>query len=212
MISQLSDCWIVIRLRLKPVMILFKRLLVLSFVVLSVMRTSALWINFRAPMEIYNHLPVVVLGGAQEKVMVCLGDEWYRFPSAFFMPSPVYRLGFVKQEFSGLLPADFSEEFMGMRSMKNQFNDENKQELANYIDIEGCAFLVDYESESAESVFAGDVQIDDWILVHQMEYLDRESTQSTTRIVYIPVLNKMKSTFGKYTLYKRKYHRNRLES
>ena len=38
---------------------------------------------------------------------VCVGAEWHRFPSAFFLPSPAYRLAFIPSSFSGLLPADF---------------------------------------------------------------------------------------------------------
>ena len=39
---------------------------------------------------------------------VCVGTEWYRFPSAFFLPSPSYRLAFIPSSFSGLLPTDFN--------------------------------------------------------------------------------------------------------
>lgn len=38
---------------------------------------------------------------------VCIGAEWYRFPSAFFLPSPAYRLAFIPSSFSGLLPTAF---------------------------------------------------------------------------------------------------------
>lgn len=38
---------------------------------------------------------------------VCLGDEWHRFPSSFHLPSPAYRLAFVKSGFRGLLPRPF---------------------------------------------------------------------------------------------------------
>ena len=38
---------------------------------------------------------------------VCVGSEWHRFPSAFFLPGPAYRLAFVRSGFSGLLPRAF---------------------------------------------------------------------------------------------------------
>lgn len=38
---------------------------------------------------------------------VCVGAEWHRFPSAFFLPSPAYRLAFIPSSFSGLLPVNF---------------------------------------------------------------------------------------------------------
>ena len=40
-------------------------------------------------------------------VHVCVGGEWHRFPSSFFLPSPAYRLAFVQSNFGGLLPTDF---------------------------------------------------------------------------------------------------------
>ena len=41
---------------------------------------------------------------------VCVGAEWHRFPSSFFLPSPHYRLAFVESGFGGLLPRQFSFE------------------------------------------------------------------------------------------------------
>lgn len=43
-------------------------------------------------------------------INVCVGDEWYRYPSSFFLPGPDYRLQFVKSGFDGLLPAAFDAE------------------------------------------------------------------------------------------------------
>ena len=39
---------------------------------------------------------------------VCVGSEWYRFPSAFFLPSDSYRLAFVDFGFQGMLPTEFN--------------------------------------------------------------------------------------------------------
>lgn len=44
---------------------------------------------------------------AEQPVHVCVGGEWHRFPSSFFLPSPAYRLAFVQSNFGGLLPTDF---------------------------------------------------------------------------------------------------------
>lgn len=38
---------------------------------------------------------------------VCIGSEWHRFPSAFFLPSDSYRLAFVDFGFDGMLPTEF---------------------------------------------------------------------------------------------------------
>jgi hypothetical protein len=44
----------------------------------------------------------------KEELLVCVGDEWHRYPSSFFLPSPSYRLAFIKSGFGGLLPRPFS--------------------------------------------------------------------------------------------------------
>lgn len=42
-----------------------------------------------------------------KEVPVCVGSEWHRFPSSFFLPSAQYKLQFVKSGFTGLLPRAF---------------------------------------------------------------------------------------------------------
>jgi len=41
---------------------------------------------------------------------VCVGKEWYRFPSSFFLPDPEeWKLKFLKSEFRGQLPRPYKE-------------------------------------------------------------------------------------------------------
>jgi len=57
---------------------------------------------------------------APKGINVCVGKEWYRFPSSFFLPelkgltddtglTPRVRLQFVKSSFAGQLPQHFLE-------------------------------------------------------------------------------------------------------
>ncbi|KAK3822201.1 MAG: glycosyltransferase family 22 protein [Linnemannia elongata] len=43
-----------------------------------------------------------------EIVRVCVGKEWYRFPSHYFLPEGA-KLGLIKSHFDGLLPGEFLE-------------------------------------------------------------------------------------------------------
>ena len=52
-------------------------------------------------MEVYKALPV---DASATQATVCVADDWYRFPSAFFLPSPHYRLRFLKTTFDGPQP------------------------------------------------------------------------------------------------------------
>lgn len=41
---------------------------------------------------------------SHKEVKVCLGKEWYRFGSSFFIPNAEQKVSFVKSGFDGLLP------------------------------------------------------------------------------------------------------------
>ena len=41
---------------------------------------------------------------AQHTTQVCVGKEWHRFPSSFFLPDNSFRLAFLRSEFRGQLP------------------------------------------------------------------------------------------------------------
>ena len=40
----------------------------------------------------------------QGQTTVCVGKEWHRFPSSFFLPNQNFRIGFLKSDFKGQLP------------------------------------------------------------------------------------------------------------
>ncbi|KAF9958372.1 mannosyltransferase [Mortierella alpina] len=46
--------------------------------------------------------------GSDNSVRVCVGKEWYRFPSHYFLPEGA-KLGLIKSHFDGLLPGEFKE-------------------------------------------------------------------------------------------------------
>ena len=79
---------------------------VLAMAIIGVLRTVGIVSAYSAPLEIYRPLqnPEYV----EMQGNVCLGKEWYRFPSSYFLPKNM-RLKFVKSAFDGLLPGEFSE-------------------------------------------------------------------------------------------------------
>ena len=61
--------------------------------------------NYSAPLTLYNHLYSKELGmNSTKDVKICVGKEWYRFGSSFFIPSKYQHLVFIKSGFDGLLP------------------------------------------------------------------------------------------------------------
>jgi len=107
----------------------FKALFLLVFITISLARVLAQCRAYSTPMHIYQ--------GVADNSSVCLGKEWYRFPSSFFLPegSEVF---FVKSEFSGLLPGKFPKSTgatsrNGTWLVPANMNDQNLEEPAHTV-------------------------------------------------------------------------------
>jgi alpha-1,2-mannosyltransferase len=104
----------------------------------SVLRTIGTMTAYSAPLSVYK--PLQKTGAVQPGDYVCLGKEWYRFPSSYFLPNQS-RAKFVKSEFSGLLPGEFSEAvigfglFPGANLIPLGMNDENIEDPSKYVSL-----------------------------------------------------------------------------
>lgn len=94
---------------------------------------------YSAPLSVYD--PLHKAGVAIPGDNVCLGKEWYRFPSSFNLPHGVHAK-FIKSEFAGLLPGEFSESaensglFAGTSIMPEGMNDENREDPGKYVSLQ----------------------------------------------------------------------------
>ena len=79
---------------------------VLFTCLVGVVRTLGTITAYHAPMDVYA--PLQKPEYVNLRASVCLGKEWYRFPSSYFLP-PKMRAHFLKSEFDGLLPGQFRE-------------------------------------------------------------------------------------------------------
>jgi len=94
--------------------------------------------------------------------VVCVGKEWYRFPSSFFLPdrtrdgaaSPLNaaaarashgpaRVAFIKSAFGGQLPQPFLPKPNGTAALRGGFNDLNAEETDRYVPLSACDYVVD---------------------------------------------------------------------
>lgn len=105
----------------------------------------------------YGQLPT------QAAVRVCVGKEWYRFPSAFFLPDSVRdglrvgraehqgaaELAFIKSAFGGQLPQPFLPG--GTNVTRTGFNDMNAEEVDRYVPLATCDYVVDFELPTPRS-------------------------------------------------------------
>ena len=82
----------------------------LSLVMLAInagmLRILGIVTAYNAPLKVLEPLQQVDV--AQTGSSVCVGKEWYRFPSSYFLPHDM-RAKFIRSEFRGLLPGEFPE-------------------------------------------------------------------------------------------------------
>ncbi|KAF2819493.1 hypothetical protein CC86DRAFT_129829 [Ophiobolus disseminans] len=187
--------------------------LLLSFDI-GMLRTIGTFTAYSAPLSIYN--PLHNSGVAQPGDTVCLGKEWYRFPSSFLLPHGVHAK-FIKSEFSGLLPGEFSEAnvgfglFPGTWLVPPGMNDENLEDVGKYTDIDHCTFLVDSHLPSALPTALEPDYISDssrWEQLKCVSFLDASQTRLIGRLLYIPDLpfvpERYRRNWGDYCLLQRK--------
>lgn len=100
--------------------------------------------GYSAPMDIYKefhsaHIRTIVQP-IYSDVNVCVGKEWYRFPSSFYLPSPKWKLRFIKSGFKGQLPKPYTEGRNGTLVVPTDMNEMNREEPSRYVshvDIHG---------------------------------------------------------------------------
>jgi len=102
----------------------------------GILRSASLATGYTAPLSVYS--PLREPGVARPGDNVCLGKEWYRFPSSYHLGNGT-RAKFVKSEFSGLLPGEFREASTGFGLYPGAWlvppgmNDENKEDMGKYV-------------------------------------------------------------------------------
>lgn len=173
-----------------------KLALVLPIVLLSIniglLRIFGTITGYGAPLKIYEQLdePNVVKAGAT----VCLGKDWYRFPTSFFLPKGMHAK-FVKNEFDGLIPGEFHEGkelglFAGTWMIPSGMNDRNEEDIGKYTDIRQCSFLIDsflpsMPSTELEPAYTRDEK---WEKITCEPFLDNAATSLLARLIWIPNL------------------------
>lgn len=112
---------------------------------MGLLRTAGVVTAYKAPLQIYHDLEKP--GVINQNDSVCLGKEWYRFPSSFFLPNGS-RARFVKSEFAGLLPGEFAEggsengPFPGTWMTPAGMNDRNQEDMSKYVRFDHFLYLL----------------------------------------------------------------------
>ncbi|XP_029828384.2 alpha-1,2-mannosyltransferase ALG9 [Ixodes scapularis] len=167
---------------------------------LSISRTVALYRNFRAPMEIYMEL--APLAGDGRATTLCLGKEWYRFPSSFFLPEN-WQLAFLESEFRGQLPKPFAQGPHATRLVPRDMNDQNREERSRYVQASQCDYLVDTDGPDVTEREPNYSASPDWEVVSSIKFLDSKRSSLYGRVFYIPFVTERWCSYVNYNLLRR---------
>ncbi|KAF4126514.1 alpha-1,2-mannosyltransferase [Geosmithia morbida] len=185
-------------------------------------RIYGIYSAYGAPLAVYEPLWTATTDGQEpvgrEGDLVCFGKEWYRFPSSYFLPRDMHAK-FVRSEFRGLLPGEFSEARTGFGFWSGTwlptsgFNDRNEEDASKYVDVRTCSFLVDTQYPSRtdplppnEPDYISDQE--NWDVVHCEPFLDAAETHLLARTLWVPDLSivpeKFRRKWGRHCLLQRK--------
>ena len=121
--------------------LVFVSAFIIGAAITGFLRTVGIVSAYRAPLQVYA--PLQSLEYFMSDGFVCLGKEWYRFPSSYFLPNHM-RAKFVKSAFDGLLPGEFSEAKIGFGFFPGTWldppgmNDLNIEDHGKYVGVLTC--------------------------------------------------------------------------
>ncbi|XP_067943793.1 alpha-1,2-mannosyltransferase ALG9-like [Watersipora subatra] len=175
---------------------------------LSISRNLALYHGYHAPIDIYTALNNISSYRSIHRlrsdasVSVCMGKEWYRYPSSFFLASERWKLLFLKSEFRGQLPGRYEKGEDAMRVIPRNMNDMNKEEPSRYMDDIHCHYLIDLDTgKSTEREPDYSKNPDKYQPILSLPFLDNERSHKLFRAFYVPFLSDGRCTYRNYTLY-----------
>ncbi|RSM00701.1 hypothetical protein CEP52_008980 [Fusarium oligoseptatum] len=187
----------------------------------ALFRVYGVWSAYSAPMSIYSPLWESAEGAAplgREEDTVCLGKEWYRFPSSYFLPRDIHAK-FVRSEFRGLLPGEFSEAETGFGFWSGTWlpttgmNDQNEEDVGKYTELRACSFFVDTQYPERKDPLPPNepdyiADQENWEIVKCEPFLDAANTHLLARTLWIPDLqaipDHLKRKWGRHCLLQRK--------
>ncbi|XP_030076608.1 alpha-1,2-mannosyltransferase ALG9 isoform X1 [Microcaecilia unicolor] len=182
--------------------------IVALFGLLSLSRSIALFKGYHGPLDLYpefHHIavdPSIHTVPEGRPVNVCVGKEWYRFPSSFLLPDNWY-LQFIQSEFRGQLPKPFAKGPMATRITPADMNDQNREEPSRYVDLSKCHYLVDLDSATEtlrEPRYSA--KKDEWKVIAYKPFLDSSRSSKLFRAFYVPFLSDWYTVYSNYTIQK----------
>lgn len=172
---------------------------------LSASRVGALLWNYDANMKIYMRLNQHLhTEGVGESCVVCVGSEWYEYPSSFFIPSGC-GMEFVRSGFDGVLPAHYNASLGGTRYAAEYLNDMNEDDDRQFMENErACDFLISLKYDDKLLPKRQRIKGKTLEIVHELPYVQSSASKALYRALFIPFVSAHKLVYNSYALYKSK--------
>lgn len=168
----------------KKIVLMLLLTMVSTSTLLSMSRYLLLVKGYSAPLYVYGQLDQLnVASNINNNINLCVGKEWHRFPSSFFLPDARWKIEFIKSEFAGQLPKHFN----GTDVTHRDFNDENREEFSRYLSIDQCHLIVDTDYPNwtkLEPRYSAQYPI-----LLTSKFLDATHTKFPWRSFYVPFLS-----------------------
>jgi len=182
------------------------------FSVVSISRIYSTYINYTAPIDTFIYLNNNILNNGnlqttptKKDIDICIGKEWHRFPSNYFIPNDNqyynFNLRFIESEFKGHLPKPFSTSPNATSIIPTNMNDQNKQEFDRYIKEKDCDYLIDFDSPNQKEPHYVDEK-SRWKTLFSAPFLDISQTNSPLRAFFIPFYSKTINVYSNYYILK----------
>ena len=175
---------------------IFKKLLnyfvLISTTLLFLTRVSNLNTNYSAPLNVFKYFSDSTVNNYSPVTEnVCIGREWYHYPSSFFLNNN-QRLKFTQSSFDGMLPGDFSEpavhSFEGLvnttAAIPIGFNNMNKFNPDFVIESSNCKYYVDIDKQYS-SKDAISLENPEWEVLYCEEILDADNSSGVEKSLNI---------------------------
>lgn len=183
----------------KPLRSLTKMGAVVAFITISLSRSIALSQYYGAPVDLYSELNYVsTLANSSSSSNVCVGREWYRFPSSYFLTQS-QRLKFVASGFAGLLPGEFTEITSAEQHIWEStakvppgMNNHNRADYNKIVSLEQCDFVVDTDMPVDREV--GEVSLSElvksdngnWEVLNCRPFLNKDESSGLGQKFWLP--------------------------
>jgi alpha-1,2-mannosyltransferase len=178
-----------ISIRFKRIANSFLWLVLIVVLLLSVSRIAAQTIHRSAPLRVWEASQGIESG------TICMGDEWYRFPSSFWLRNDHVRMRFVSAGFHGLLPKQFEPWPHSTYAIPSGMNGKNEEVIdSRIVSVSECDYMVVEDTQKVVDAGAS--------VVASYPLIDDARSSSLFRAFYVPIFSPKRNRFHNYGIVK----------